>query len=51
MKELLHDDDVREEGSVRRENRKQYVDKIAAVFILQGYLDLLSMRNGADGED
>ena len=30
------------ESSVRRENRKQYVDKIAAVFILQGYLDLLS---------
>lgn len=39
------------ESSVRRKNRKQYVDKIAAVFILQGYLDLLSMRNGADGED
>ena len=39
------------ESSVRWENRKQYVDKIAAVFILQGYLDLLSMRNGADGED
>ena len=39
------------ESSVTRENRKQYVDKIAAVFILQGYLDLLSMRNGADGED
>ena len=39
------------ESSVRRESRKQYVDKIAAVFILQGYLDLLSMRNGADGED
>jgi putative Holliday junction resolvase len=30
------------ESSVRRENRKQYVDKIAAVFILQGYLDYLS---------
>lgn len=27
------------EGKVRRENRKAYVDKIAAVFILQGYLD------------
>ena len=39
------------ESSVRRENRKQYVDKIAAVFILKGYLDLLSMMNGADGED
>ena len=30
------------ESSVRRENRKQYVDKIAAVFILQGYLDSLA---------
>ncbi len=29
------------ENQVRRENRKQYVDQIAAVFILQGYLDSL----------
>ena len=27
------------ENNVRRENRKQYIAKIAAVFILQGYLD------------
>lgn len=27
------------EGGVRRENRKQFVDKIAAVFILQTFLD------------
>ena len=27
------------ESGVRRENRKRYVDRIAAVFILQGYLD------------
>lgn len=27
------------ENNVRRGNRKQYIDKIAAVFILQGYLD------------
>ena len=32
------------ESNVRRENRKKYVDKIAAVFILQGYLDSLSIR-------
>ena len=32
------------ESKVRRENRKKYVDKIAAVFILQGYLDSLSMK-------
>jgi putative Holliday junction resolvase len=31
------------ESNVRRENRKKYVDKIAAVFILQGYLDSLSV--------
>lgn len=29
------------EGNIRRENRKNYVDKLAAVFILQGYLDSL----------
>ncbi len=27
------------EAGIRRENRKDYVDMIAAVFILQGYLD------------
>ena len=27
------------EAGIRRENRKEYVDKIAAVFILQGFLD------------
>lgn len=27
------------ESGIRREERKQYVDQIAAVFILQGYLD------------
>ncbi len=32
------------ESNVRRENRKKYVDKIAAVFILQGYLDSLSIK-------
>ena len=31
------------ESNVRREERKKYVDKIAAVFILQGYLNSLSM--------
>lgn len=30
------------EADVRRENRKLYVDQLAAVFILQGYLDYLS---------
>ena len=30
------------EQGIRRENRRQYVDEIAAVFILQNYLDYLS---------
>ncbi|MBR4807741.1 MAG: Holliday junction resolvase RuvX [Lachnospiraceae bacterium] len=30
---------VLQESGVRREHRKEYIDKIAAVFILQGYLD------------
>lgn len=32
------------EAGIRRENRKNYVDQIAAVFILQGYLDLEKMK-------
>ena len=32
------------ESSVRRENRKEYIDQIAASFILQGYLDARSMK-------
>lgn len=32
------------ESGIRREERKQYVDQIAAVFILQGYLDSLKNR-------
>ena len=30
------------EMGIRRENRKEFVDEIAAIFILQGYLDYLS---------
>ncbi len=33
------------ESSVRRENRKKYIDKIAAVFILQGYLDFVHSKD------
>ena len=32
------------EAGIRRENRKQYVDQIAATFILQGYLDYQKNR-------
>ncbi len=32
------------ESNVRREDRKKYVDKIAAVIILQGYLDSVYMK-------
>lgn len=36
------------EAGIRRENRKEYVDKIAAVFILRGYLEL---RNAEKQEE
>jgi putative Holliday junction resolvase len=29
------------QGDVRREDRKKYVDKIAATYILQTYLDMI----------
>ena len=32
------------ESGVRREDRKKYVDKLAAVYILQGYLDHEGMK-------
>ncbi len=35
-------DNAMMEMGIRRENRKEYVDEIAAIFILQGYLDYLS---------
>ncbi len=34
------------EGNIRRENRKQYIDQLAAVLILQGYLDSEGIKNG-----
>lgn len=34
------------ESGVRRENRREYVDKLAAVYILQGYLDCEGIKNG-----
>lgn len=36
------------EAKIRRENRKQYVDQLAAIFILQGYLDCEGRKNGKD---
>ena len=40
------------EGNVRREDRKTYIDKMAAYFILQGYLDYQSfLENQAESED
>ena len=40
------------EAGVRRENRKEYVDKIAATIILQGYLDRKrGFSHGETGKD
>ena len=39
------------EAGIRRENRKEYVDKIAAVFSLQGYLDLRSRKKQEEVAD
>ena len=38
-------DAVMMEAGIRREDRKKYVDKIAAAFILQGYLDYSGNQN------
>lgn len=35
------------EAGLRREERKEHVDKVAAVFILQGYLDLRANKEKA----
>lgn len=35
------------EAGIRREDRKNYVDKIAACFILQGYLDSCEKTSGS----
>lgn len=43
-------DHIMMEAGVRRENRKEYVDKIAAMLILQGYLDRRAMRADNAGE-
>ena len=37
-------DAVLQEGGVRRQNRKQYIDKIAASILLQSYLDGLAQQ-------
>ncbi len=37
-------DKIMMEAGIRRERRKEHVDKIAAVLILQGYLDRRSME-------
>ncbi len=42
---------VLQESGVRRENRKACIDQIAAIFILQGYLDHLAMEQKAQDQE
>ncbi len=48
-------DKVLEQLNVKKSDRKQYIDKIAATYILQGYLDYKDIqakgRDESDGED
>lgn len=44
-------DKIMMEAGVRRENRKEYVDKIAAMLILQGYLDWKNMQKETADSD
>ena len=39
------------EAGIRREDRKEYVDQIAAVFILQGFLTCARIRRTHNGEN
>lgn len=39
------------EGGVRRENRKEHTDRMAAVLILQNYLDLLAFQKDGNPEE
>ena len=39
------------ESGIRREERKEYVDEIAAMLILQGYLDFLKNGHGREGSE
>ena len=38
------------EAGIRREHRKEHVDKIAAIFILQGYLEYLAGKEEREKE-
>ena len=38
-------------GDVRRERRRQVIDQVAAVILLQAYLDSRAMQDGAAGEE
>jgi len=41
-------DAIMMESGIRRENRKEYVDEIAAMLILQGYLDFLANQKARE---
>lgn len=41
-------DQIMIESGIRRENRREYVDEIAAMLILQGYLDFLGNKKAME---
>ncbi len=44
-------DDAMIKAGIRRENRKEYVDMIAAQLILQNYLDYLAFKAASEDKD
>jgi putative Holliday junction resolvase len=42
---------ILQEAEIRREHRKDYIDMIAAVIILQSYLDAMHFEKSSEAED
>ncbi len=47
----IQSEQILKEGGVRRENRKAYIDQLAAGFILQSYLDYLAFTKNTQNPE